>query len=35
MLMMEAVGSRGGGRVEGFGGGGKGVRNERHKDDHR
>ena len=33
MLMVEAVGIGGGGRVEGIGGGGKGKRNGRHQDD--
>ena len=35
MLKIEAVGNSRGGRVEGFGGGGKGERNGRHQDDHR
>ena len=35
MLIMEAVGIGGGGRVEGLGGGRKGKRNGRHRDDHR
>ena len=35
MLMVEAVGISGGGRVEGLGGGGKSERNGRHRDDHR
>ena len=34
MLMVEAVGISGGGRVEGLRGGGKGERNGRHRDDH-
>ena len=35
MLMVEAVVIGGGERVEGLGGGGKGERNGRHRDDHR
>ena len=35
MLMMEAMGIGGGGRVEGLGGGGKGERNGRQQDYHR
>ena len=34
MLMVEAVGISGGGRVEGLGGGVKGKRNGRQQDDH-
>ena len=35
MLMMEVVGNDGGGRVEGFKGGGKGERNGRQRGDNR
>ena len=35
MIMVEAVGNGGGGRVEVIGGGGKGDRNGWQKDDHR
>ena len=35
MLTIKAVGNGGGGKVEGFGGGGQGERNGRHQDDHR
>ena len=35
MLMVEAVGIGGGGRVEGLGGGGNCVRNGQHRDDQR
>ena len=35
MLMVEAVGIGGAGRVEKLGGGGKSERNGRHRDDHR
>ena len=35
MLIVEAVGIGGGGRVEGLGGGRKGKRSGRHRDDHR
>ena len=34
MLMVEAVGIVGGGRVEGLVGGGKGERNRQQRDDH-